>query len=113
MNLRRDSLAAAAEIVGFIEAAAVQTSTTVGTVGQLDLEPGGINIILGKVRFSLDLRGINEEVRDRVEGRILEGAKEVCRRRGVRLEIETLQHVRQCCKGRQGGGTRMAAAPAL
>jgi allantoate deiminase len=93
MNLRRDSLAAAAGIMGLIEAAAAETGTSVGTVGQLDLEPGGINIIPGKVRFSLDLRDIDEEVRDRVEGHILEGAEEICRRRGVGLEIETLQRL--------------------
>jgi allantoate deiminase len=93
MNLRRDSLAAAAEIMGLIEAEAARTGTTVGTVGQLDLEPGGINIIPGKVRFSLDLRDIDEGVRDGVEGRILEGAEEICRRRGVELEVETLQRL--------------------
>ena len=93
MNLRRDALAAAAEIIGLIEAAATQTPTTVGTVGQLDLEPGGINIIPGRVRFSLDLRDIDEGFRDRVEGRILEGAEEACRRRSVGLEIETLQRL--------------------
>ena len=93
MNLRRDALAAAAEIIGLIETAAAQTPTTVGTVGQLDLEPGGINIIPGRVRFSLDLRDIDEGVRDRVEGRILGGAEEACRRRGVGLEVETLQRL--------------------
>ncbi len=93
MNLRRDALAAAAEIISLIEAAAAQTPAAVGTVGQLDLEPGGINIIPGKVRFSLDLRDIDEGVRDRVEGHILEGAREACRRRGVGLEIETLQRL--------------------
>jgi allantoate deiminase len=93
MNLRRDSLAAAAEIMGLIEAEAAKTGTTVGTVGQLDLEPGGINIIPGEVRFSLDLRDIDEGVRDRVEGRIMEGAEEICRRRGVELEVEALQRL--------------------
>ena len=93
MNLRRDALAAAAEIMGLIEAEAARTGTTVGTVGQLDLEPGGINIIPGRVEFSLDLRDIDEGVRDRVEGRIMEGADEVCRRRSVELEVETLQRL--------------------
>ena len=93
MNLRRDALAAAAEIMGLIEAEAAKTGTTVGTVGQLDLEPGGINIIPGEVRFSLDLRDIDEGVRDRVEDRIVEGAEEACRRRGVELEVETLQRL--------------------
>jgi allantoate deiminase len=93
MSLRRDALAAAAEIMGLIEAEASGTGTSVGTVGQLSLEPGGINIIPGRVEFSLDLRDIDEEVRDGVETRILEGAKEICRRRGVELEIETLQRL--------------------
>jgi allantoate deiminase len=93
MNLRRDSLAAAAEIVGIVEAEAAKTGTSVGTVGQLEVEPGGINIIPGKARFSLDLRDIDERVRDRVEGRILEVAGEACRKRGVGLETETLQRL--------------------
>jgi allantoate deiminase len=62
MNLRRDSLAAAAEVMRVIEAEATRTGTTVGTVGQLDLEPGGINVIPGRVEFSLDLRDIDEAV---------------------------------------------------
>jgi allantoate deiminase len=93
MGLRRDALAAAAEIMALIEAEASETGTTVGTVGQLSLEPGGINIIPGRTEFSLDLRDIDEGVRGRVEGRILEGAEEICRRRGVEREIETLQRL--------------------
>src|SRR5215210_2696215 len=93
MGLRRDSLAAAAEIIALIEAEASKTGTTVGTVGQLSLEPGGINIIPGRVEFSLDLRDIDEGVRDRVEGRILEGAEDICRRRDVEMDVETLQRL--------------------
>jgi allantoate deiminase len=93
MNLRHDALAAAAEIMNIVEREAAKTGTSVGTVGQLEVEPGGINIIPGKSRFSLDLRDIEEGVRDRVEGRILEEAEETCRRRGVRLQIETLQRL--------------------
>jgi allantoate deiminase len=93
MNLRRDALAAAAEIMGVIETEAAETGTTVGTVGQLDLEPGGINIIPGRVEFSLDLRDIDKGVRDVVEGRILQRAGETCRRRGVEMEVETLQRL--------------------
>ncbi len=108
MSLRRDALAAAAEVMGLIEAEASGTGTSVGTVGQLSLEPGGINIIPGRVEFSLDLRDIDEEARDGVEGRILPGAEEICERRGVGLEIETLQrlapapcseHVRDAVRG--------------
>ncbi len=55
--------------------------------------PGGINIIPGRVEFSLDLRDVSEEVRDRVENRILERARDLHHNRGVGLEVETLQRV--------------------
>ena len=93
MRLRRDALAAAAAVIGRIEKEARRTGTSVGTVGQLDLEPGGINIIPGRVSFSLDLRDIDEEVRDRVEARIAAEVARLCEERGIALGTETLQRL--------------------
>jgi allantoate deiminase len=93
MNLRRDALAAGAQIIEIIEQEAARTGTSVATVGQLELEPGGINIIPGRVAFSLDLRDIDEDVRDGVEARIMREAALVCEKRGVELETETLQRL--------------------
>lgn len=93
MDLRRDALASAAHIMRSIEAEATKTGTTVGTVGQLSLSPGGINIIPGRVEFSLDLRDIDEHVRDEVEQRIVAEANRLCEERGIALSIETLQRV--------------------
>ena len=93
MGARRDALAAAAEVVGVVEEEASATGSTVGTVGQIEARPGGINIIPGRVELSLDLRDIDEAVRDGVEGRIRERAGEACERRGVGLEFEELQRL--------------------
>jgi allantoate deiminase len=93
MGARRDALAAAAEVVGIIEEEASATGSTVGTVGQIEADPGGINIIPGKVELSLDLRDIDEAVRDRVEGRIREKAENVCEQRGIELSFEELQRL--------------------
>jgi allantoate deiminase len=93
MNLRRDALAAAAAVVGRIEREAARTGTSVGTVGQLELSPGGINIIPGQVTFSLDLRDIDEGVRNDVEARIMHEAALLCEKRGVELETKTLQRL--------------------
>ncbi len=93
MSLRHDALATAAHIMRSIEAEASATSTTVGTVGQLSLSPGGVNIIPGRVEFSLDLRDINEQIRDEVEQRIVGEAKRLCQERGIRLNVQTLQRV--------------------
>ena len=93
MKLRRDALAAAAAVVGTIETEAARTGTTVGTVGQLDLSPGGINIIPGHVSFSLDLRDIDQGVRDGVEARISDEAGRICKERSIELATETLQRL--------------------
>jgi len=93
MGLRRDALAAAADVIGRVEREAGRTGTSVGTVGQLELEPGGINIVPGRVSLSLDLRDIDEGVRDGVEARIMHEATLLCEERGVELETSTLQRM--------------------
>jgi allantoate deiminase len=91
MSLRRDALAAAAEAMGLIESRAAETCTTVGTVGQLELKPGGINIIPGWVSFSLDLRDMDRERRDRVEASIIRGVEGICKKRKIELGVKILQ----------------------
>ncbi|PGM55502.1 Zn-dependent hydrolase [Bacillus sp. AFS053548] len=93
MNDRNDALVAASQIIQLIEKESSKTGSTVGTVGQLQLFPGGINIIPGKVEFTLDLRDVNEVIRDEVENRIVEGAKILCEQRGVGLQIDDLQRI--------------------
>lgn len=93
MKLRRDALTAAAQIIGIIEREAAQTGTTVGTVGQLKLFPGGINIIPGKVNFTLDLRDTDLGVLDRVESLILSQAEKICAEKAVELQVNVLQRI--------------------
>ena len=93
MNIRRDALAAATSIMQVIEHETRETGTTVGTVGQIEVSPGGINIIPGEVRFTLDLRDLNEQIRDNTEQQILDSSKELCSERGVTLSREVLQRV--------------------
>lgn len=106
---RRDALAAASAVMSLIEEEATATGSTVGTVGQLDLSPGGINIIPGRVSFSLDLRDIDENVRDGAEERILEGARRICAGRGVGIEVEILQRLAPApCSGETKAAARAA-----
>ncbi|KYD25864.1 hydantoinase/carbamoylase family amidase [Geobacillus sp. FSL W8-0032] len=91
MSLRRDPLVAAAHIMAVIEEEARRTGTTVGTVGQLHVFPGGINIIPERVEFVLDLRDLNAEVRDRVWNMIATQAEKIAASRNVRLMMERLQ----------------------
>lgn len=69
MDLRRDPLPAAAEIVLSAENLARQTPGLLATVGTIDATPGASNVIAGQVRFSLDVRHPDDAVRnDAVRG---------------------------------------------
>lgn len=79
---RRDALVAGAEIVVEIERISIETRT-IGTVGRIRAHPGGVNVVPGVARFSLDLRAETDAARDAAFDRIDAFAREVCERRGV------------------------------
>lgn len=56
MDAREDALVAAAEAILRIRDAALGIEGAVATVGQVEVEPGGINVIPGLVRLSVDAR---------------------------------------------------------
>jgi allantoate deiminase len=53
---RNDALIVAAEYILRVRDLASRTEGAVGTVGQVDVEPGTVNVIPGRVRVSVDLR---------------------------------------------------------
>jgi len=53
---RRDALVDAAEYILRVRDLASNVDGAVGTVGQVDVEPGAVNVIPGRVRISVDLR---------------------------------------------------------
>ena len=64
-RLRRDALAAAAEMVLAVERRASAMPDLVGTVGRLEAPPGAVNVIPAAARFTLDLRAPDDAVRTR------------------------------------------------
>ncbi|MCM3745825.1 M20 family metallo-hydrolase [Paenibacillus pasadenensis] len=69
MAMRRDALAGAAQVItGFQAMVRAEAGTpVVGTVGTLQLFPGSRNIIPERVQFTVDLRDLDMERRDRLE----------------------------------------------
>ena len=65
---RKDALAAAAELILALEAAAKSTGAidTVGTVGVCEVFPGAVNSIPSRVRLETDIRDIDGARRDSV-----------------------------------------------
>lgn len=83
MGMRRDAAAAAAEIVLLVEARCSGRGSLVGTVGQLEVPSGSVNVIPGQCRLSLDIRAASDEERLAAVDDILAGVKSICARRGI------------------------------
>ncbi|MBV8471986.1 MAG: hydantoinase/carbamoylase family amidase, partial [Hyphomicrobiales bacterium] len=89
MTLRRDALAAAAEMMLAIEARARAEAELVATVGRVEAEPGAVNVIPGRVRFSLDIRAPRDEQRQRAVADVAAMLEAIAARRGVSLQLVT------------------------
>lgn len=81
MTLRQDALAAAAECVLAVEARCTREPPLVGTVGKLEALPGAVNVIPGRVRFTLDLRGPADAQREAAVRDVLAQMQDVCAKR--------------------------------
>ena len=90
MKLRRDALAGAAEWITEAETIARRFENAVATVGQIAADPGGVNVIPGVVRCSLDVRHAEDPVRVAVVQAIFDAARSVGARRG--LEVRAAQY---------------------
>jgi N-carbamoyl-L-amino-acid hydrolase len=86
MVLRRDALAAAAEVISMVEALAIEKGPpVVGTVGRLAPEPGLINVVPGRVEMSVDLRHRTNHDLDALVATFEQRAQEIAARRGVTI----------------------------
>jgi len=87
---RKDALAAAAELILALEAAAKNTGAidTVGTVGVCEVFPGAVNSIPSRVRLETDIRDIDGARRDRVLASLQQKCDEVARLRWVTITTE-------------------------
>ena len=91
MALRRDALAAAAEIVLALETEASAHEGVVLTVGRLVVEPNQTNVIPGRVTFRVDARSIDETLLTHVGERVVEHARRVAAKRGVGARVEQIE----------------------
>ncbi len=89
---RKDALAAAAELILALEAAAKSSGAidTVATVGVCDVFPGAVNSIPSRVRLETDVRDIESARRDRVLDALYAACRDVGQRRGVTITTEVV-----------------------
>lgn len=88
MHLRSDALVAAAEMILEIRKLALTgTDYSVGTVGHLTVEPGAMNVVPARVRFTVDVRCANAADLAMIEAGVAEVARRVEANEGVTVEI--------------------------
>ena len=88
MGRRRDAAAAVAELVLYLERRAAAVPEVVGTVGQLEVPSGSINVVPGRCRFSLDIRATTDAARDDCARDVLAELARICERRHVAHTLE-------------------------
>jgi allantoate deiminase len=62
--------------------------TLVGTVGRMTVQPGAVNIIPGRVDFTVDLRAMDDDVRRDAVARLQAQAWRMVEARGLQVEFE-------------------------
>jgi hydantoinase/carbamoylase family amidase len=90
MLMRRDAAAAAAEIVLAVERRCRASANLVGTVGQLTVPNGVINVIPGSCELSLDIRSVDDGTRSAATHDIMAAIEEIAGRRRVTASIKEL-----------------------
>jgi len=111
MPLRRDAAAAAAEIVLAVERRCSTATDLVGTVGQLAVPRGLINVIPGCCELSLDVRSSNDTTREAAIADIRAEIEQIAKRRGVSATVTELSRhgATPCAKSMQSAFARAIA----
>jgi allantoate deiminase len=87
MHLRRDALAAAAELLVAAEKLAKLEDGLTLTVGNINAKPGVGNVVPGLVKHSLDIRHAQDAVRLRVLDAVNREARDIASRRNVQVSF--------------------------
>src|SRR2546426_1050941 len=94
MDLRLDPTLVLAETIAELQRLAQAAGQgTVGTVGEIEVDPGIINAIAARVRFSLDIRGPVDEAYRGVAREIAAFAEEAASKRGMTAECKERQNL--------------------
>ncbi|WAH37147.1 M20 family metallo-hydrolase [Alicyclobacillus dauci] len=89
MGMRNDALLGASEIAIAVEEICMEYvgAPIVGTVGRMDVLPGGSNIVPGRVKMSVDLRDVDRARRSEALEKLRVRAQQIAARRGLRVQL--------------------------
>lgn len=92
MSDRRDALVGAADFIRQVpEIVSCRGSEyAVGTVGKISAVPGSMNVIPGRVEFTLEIREQTDENRKRINDRLFETLDMICKKNGLKYDVRTI-----------------------
>lgn len=89
MDDRRDALVAASEFVVQVNSLPQSVnSSAVATIGKLNVEPNGVNVIPGKVKLFVDIRDIYEDTRDQLVNLIKNAAQKIAKQQNIDISYQ-------------------------
>jgi len=91
MYLRHDGLCAASEIILLVEKLAKEAKgELVGTVGAIQVSPGVMNVIPGRVELGVDIRSTSMSAKNHMVKQLLPKIKEIAAQRDMPVDIKTI-----------------------
>ncbi|HMK83823.1 MAG TPA: Zn-dependent hydrolase [Candidatus Bathyarchaeia archaeon] len=92
MNLRRDALTAASELILAVEQICkAEAGEVVGTVGSIKVSPNAMNVVPGTVELGIDIRSVHANSKKRVTDLVVNEARKISSRRDVQLETAIIK----------------------
>ncbi|MCD8355665.1 MAG: M20 family metallo-hydrolase [Clostridia bacterium] len=90
MQDRKDAFAAVCEIGMELEELVkhAESAYTTGTIGYIEMTPNAVNVIPGKVVFSIDIRDCDYDSKNHIAQRLTKKMYEIAEKRQVKLTIE-------------------------
>lgn len=123
MSRRNDPLPAASEVILTVEDAveeqlAAGHETTVGTVGEVTVEPNAINVVPGRVELGIDVRDVDYTVMESVTSRIQRRLDDLRTERDVEITFSRPYDIRpvqmsERCQSALHRAVEDAAVPAM
>ncbi|RRS04792.1 Zn-dependent hydrolase [Aquabacterium soli] len=93
MGLRQDALQVATKIMQEVVAVAMRHQPHGrGTVGMVQVHPNSRNVIPGRVKFSMDLRNVSNELLDQMDAEIRAYCAQVAAKTGLSVEVQEVSH---------------------
>lgn len=95
MGLRKDALAAAAEVVLALEKICAGSDDVVGTIGRVEVFPNALNVIPGRVTLGMEVRSLHEHTIDSVRSSFETELERIIQKRGISITFELWKSSKQ------------------